>query len=38
MTDSDSQEPKIIVDTDWKEQVAKEKELASEQFVPKPAS
>lgn len=32
----DQQEPKIIVDTDWKEQVAKEKEAASEAAAAEP--
>lgn len=31
MTDKDDSEPKIIVDSDWKEQVAKEKEAAAQQ-------
>jgi Domain of unknown function (DUF1844) len=30
MTEPQSSEPKIIVDTDWKEQVAKEKAMAAE--------
>jgi hypothetical protein len=39
MSDSeneDQQEPKIIVDTDWKEQVAKEKEAAEETVAAEP--
>jgi len=33
MTDSENEDPKIIVDSDWKEQVAKEKQAAAEQAI-----
>ena len=40
MSDSENEDPKIIVDTDWKDQVEKEREQANEpekepDFVPK---
>ncbi|MFK8111476.1 MAG: DUF1844 domain-containing protein [Rubripirellula sp.] len=40
MSDSEQEEPKIIVDSDWKEQVAKEKEAsdAKSEVVETPAS
>ena len=38
MTEPESSEPKIVVDTDWKEQVAREKEAAARQASAAPSA